>query len=677
MPPTPPTEVMELISRSRSLGSEPGVTNYGGGNTSCKVEMDDPVTGKRRRLLYVKGSGGDLGTLSLDGLAVLDLDRVLELNRLYVDEDHEGDLMELLEFCRFGPPGPAPSLDTAFHALIPAAHIDHTHPTSVTALATSAEGPELTRRCFGGQVGWVDWRRPGFTLARDLAELLRDRPGLRGVVLGGHGLVSWGDTAVDCEETTRWIISTAATFISGLVGAAPVVRVEVGGESTRARILELGPRLRGLCSADGHMVAEFRDDPELMAFMASDRCADLVDAGTSCPDHLLRTRARPLLLPPVGERSEVPTRDELETAAARYRDRYRSYYESLADPSSPEMRGADPRVVLVPEVGMWSFGPTAREASIIADYFQQAVEIMTSADRLGGYEPISDLERFRIEYWDLEVAKLARRPPPPPMQGRVALVVGAASGIGRSVASMLVDAGAEVIVADLDQGRATEVAGELGSDGRRPLPLGVDLSDECSVREMVEAVVMARGGLDVVVNSAGVARADPLEETSTADWDLLSSVFSRGSFLVSREAARVMIDQGMAGHMVHVVSKNAVVAGPGNVAYSSAKASQLHLVRLLATELAPHGIRVNAVNPDAVVRGSGLFENEWGRARAAAHGVSLEDLPSFYAGRTLLGQEVLPEHVARAVRVLVDGTLPRTTGAFLPVDGGMPASFPR
>lgn len=669
--PTPP-EVNRLIDRSRSLGSEPWITNYGGGNTSAKAELEDPITGEPRRLLYVKGSGGNLGTLTREGLAVLDLDRVLALRRHYRGEEHEDELSDLLEHCRFGPPGPAPSLDTAFHAFLPFAHVDHTHAKAVIALATSAHGRDLTEECYEGRVGWLDWQRPGFTLAFALLDLLETRPDLDGVVLGGHGLVSWADTSEACEQTTRSVISRAAEFIAARSSPPSPPTPD---ESAPARALELAPSLRGLCSSDGRVVAHFCDEPDVLAFLASDRAAELAGAGTSCPDHFLRTRPRPLFVSPPEDDDELLDRVQAEHAA--YRDAYVAYYERHARPDSPPLRGADPRVVLVPGVGMWTFGPSAKEAAITADYYRQAMEIMLAADQLGGYQPLSDAERFRIEYWPREVAKLSRRPPAPPLQGSVGFVAGAASGIGRAVAEALAQKGMAIAVADLDEARAEEVASRIDAEGGTAFGLRVDVTDETSVRDAIAATVHTYGGIDVVVNSAGIARANPLLSTTIDEWDTVAAVFGRGTFLLSREAARVMIDQGTGGDIVHIVSKNAVAAGPDNVAYGAAKASQLHQVRLLAAELGRHGIRVNAVNPDGVVRDSGLFEGEWAEARALAHGVDVDELPSFYASRTLLGAEVLPSHVATAVVALVDGTLPRTTGAYLPIDGGLAPAFPR
>lgn len=667
-----PSEVDGLIARSRSLGSEPWITNYGGGNTSAKAEIEDPVTGERRRLLYVKGSGGDLGSLTLDGLAVLDLERVLALRSRYRGEPHEDELVGMLAYCRFGPPGPAPSLDTAFHAFLPAAHVDHTHATAVIALATSARGEELTRECFGERVGWLEWRRPGFTLAFELLALVEAHPDLEGVVLGGHGLVSWGETAEHCEAVTRGIITRAAEFVAARTSVLPA---PAGDASTAARAARLTPRLRGLCSTDGRVVAEFRDDPDVLAFLASPRARELAEAGTSCPDHFLRTRARPLFVSPAAGVEELA--EAAAVAHAAYREAYRAYYGAYAEAGSPPLRGADPRIVLVPGMGMWAFGPNAREAAITADYYRQAMAIMLAADQLGGYRPLPDRERFRIEYWDLEAAKLTRRPPAPPLEGSVALVAGAASGIGRAIAGTLARSGVAVVVADLDGEGADRVVEEITEAGGAAVSVPLDVTDTGSVAAAIEAAVRAYGGLDVLVNSAGVARAGELLATTTDDWDAVSAVFGRGTFLLSREAARVMVDQGTGGDIVHVVSKNAVVAGPDNVAYGAAKAAQLHEVRLLAAELGRYGIRVNAVNPDGVVRDSGLFRGEWAEARADAHGVDVEDLPTFYASRTLLGEEVLPDHVAAAVLALVDGTLPRTTGAYLPVDGGLPAAFPR
>ena len=667
-----PPEVTGLINRSRSLGAEPWITNYGGGNTSAKAQIEDPVTGEPRRLLYVKGSGGDLGTLTQAGLAVLDLDRVLALRSHYRGEEHEEELVELLEHCRFGPPGPAPSLDTPFHALLPYAHIDHTHAKAIIALATSANGRQLTEECFEGRVGWLDWQRPGFTLAFELADLVASSPQLDGVVLGGHGLVSWADTSEECERTTRSIISRAAEFIAARTTPPPAPSREPAAED---RAASLAPVLRGLCSTDGRVVGHFCDEPDVLAFLASPRARQLAEAGTSCPDHFLRTRARPLFVTPTDDPGRLA--DQARADHAAYRQAYRAYYERHAGPDSPPLRGADPRVVLVPGLGMWTFGASAREAAITADYYRQAMEIMVAADQLGGYEPLPDSERFRIEYWPLEVAKLARRPPPPALEGSVGLVAGAASGIGRAVACALAENGMATVVADLDRPGAEKVASSINERGGSAIGLEMDVTDEESVRQALRNTVHAYGGIDVLVNSSGVARANPLLATSIEDWDAVSAVFGRGSFLLSREAAKVMIAQGTGGNIIHIVSKNAVAAGPDNVAYGAAKAAQLHQVRLLAAELGPHQIRVNAVNPDGVVRDSGLFEGEWAEARALAHGVAVEELPTFYASRTLLGAEVLPSHVASAVVALVDGTFPRTTGAYIPVDGGLAPAFPR
>ena len=664
-----PAEVLALVARSNSLGRDRRITNYGGGNTSCKVEVEDPVTGESRHLLWIKGSGGDLGSLTVDGLAVLDLDRVRALRRRYRGPEDEARLMGLLAYCRYGPAGPSPSLDTAFHALLPAAHVDHTHATAIVTLATCARGPELVRELFGDRVAWVDWRRPGFALAVELLELVEGRPELEGVVLAGHGLVSWGDTSEACEATTRSIIDAAADLVAARTTAPPAPR-----RTSTPRPAALAPHLRRVCSTDRRSVAAFVDAPEVLGFLDNPTARELVDRGTSCPDHLLRTRDRPLFLDLDADRD---LRVQIDEAHRAYRDRYRAYYERHADADSPPMRGADPRVVLVPGVGMWTFGADARDAAITAEYYRQAMEIMQAAEGLGGYRPLSDRERFDIEYWDLEAAKLDRRPPPPALQGVVALVTGAASGIGRAVALALGAAGAAVVAADLDRPGADAVADEIESGGGAGTGIALDVADEDSVIAAVEATVERYGGIDVLVNSAGVASGEPLLDTTAEGWNEVAAVFGRGTFLLSREVARAMITQGCGGDIVHIVSKNAVVAGPGNVAYAAAKAAQLHQVRLLAAELGAHGIRVNAVNPDAVVRGSGLFRGEWAEARADAHGVSVEDLPSFYASRTLLGEEVLPEHVAAAVLALVDGTFPRTTGAYLPVDGGLPAAFPR
>lgn len=676
-----PPDVRALIERSRVLGSDPRVTNYAGGNTSCKVQATDPVTGGPVTLMYVKGSGGDLGTLTVDGLAVLVLDRIGALRDVYPGEEREDEMVALLEHCRFGPGGAAPSIDTPLHALLPAPHVDHVHPDAVIALAACADGEELVKECYGDEVGWVPWRRPGFELALEMDALYRASPGLRGIVLGGHGLFTWGETSAEAQEVTLEIIRRAEEFIaerSSREPFGPVVEARRGaGEATRRALAgRLGPAIRGLCSTDRRMVGRFRDDPVVLSFLEGAEAERLAQLGTSCPDHFLRTKVRPLFVDvdPSTEPDAILARARELHAA--YREEYRAYYERHAVASSPAIRGADPAIVLVPGVGMWSFGADPQTARVAGEFYVNAINVMRGAEGVSTYTPIPESEKFRIEYWELEEAKLRRRPPAPPLTGRVALVTGAASGIGRAIAQRLSQEGAVVIVADLDAGNAAAVAADLGG-ADRAAAVAADVSDPGAVEDAVRTACVAYGGIDLVVNCAGLGLSKPLLDTSVEDWDRVHGVLSRGSFLVSRAAARVMVEQGIGGDIVYIVSKNAVAAGPENIAYGSAKADQAHQVRLLAAELGSHGIRVNGVNPDGVVRGSGIFAGEWGDKRAELYGVEREKLGEYYAGRTLLKREVLPEHVAAAVFAFVSGDLELTTGTIVPVDSGVPSAFLR
>jgi rhamnulose-1-phosphate aldolase/alcohol dehydrogenase len=676
-------QVEALIRRSHELGADPRVTNYGGGNTSCKVEQTDPATGEPVGVLYVKGSGGDLGTLARAGLATLRLDRVQGLERVYPGVDREDEMVPLFDHCCFGNGGAAPSIDTAMHALVSAPHVDHLHPDAVIALAAAADGEALTKECFGREVAWVPWRRPGFELGREIAALYRENQDLRGVVLGGHGLTTWGETSDECQATSLEMIGRADRFIAERGRAQPFGAVRAGFEalpaSERRRLAgELAPYLRGLCSTDRQVVGRFVDNDVVLDFLSREAAPRLVPLGTSCPDHFLRTKVRPLLLdvPPTAPLDELVAR--LRELHAAYRDEYAAYYARHATRDSPPMRGADPVVVLLPGIGIFSFAQDARAARIAGEFYMNAIAVMRGAEALSTYTPISEAEKFGIEYWELEEAKLRRQPQPKPLAGRVAFVTGAASGIGKAIAERLATDGAAVAVADRDTSGAAAVASDLGGPDVA-VAIEVDVSDEDAVAAALRDTSAAYGGVDLVVNNAGLSVSKPLVETTIADWDLQHDVMARGSFLVSREAARIMAAQGpeIGGDVVYIVSKNAVVASHDNIAYGSAKADQAHQVRLLAAELGPLGVRVNGINPDGVVRGSGIFAGAWGQERARSYGVAPEELGRFYAGRTVLGKEVLPENVAAAVFALVAGDLALTTGTVLPVDSGVPMAFPR
>ncbi|MFD9030936.1 bifunctional aldolase/short-chain dehydrogenase [Streptomyces sp. NPDC059567] len=678
---TSPPEAAALLARSHRLGADPRNTNYAGGNASAKGTGTDPVTGGDVELMWVKGSGGDLGTLTGTGLAVLRLDRLRGLVDVYPGVEREDEMVAAFDYCLHGKGGAAPSIDTAMHGLVDAAHVDHLHPDSGIALACAADGEKLTAECFGDSVVWVPWRRPGFQLGLDIAAVKRANPQAIGCVLGGHGITAWGDTSEECERNSLHIIRTAEAFLAERGKPVPFGTVVAGYEALpegerRERAAALAPYVRAIASQDRPHVGHFDDSDAVLDFVARSEHPRLAALGTSCPDHFLRTKVRPLVL-------DVAPTTPLEEAIARlkdlhaaYREEYAAYYQRHAEPDSPAMRGADPAIVLVPGVGMFSFGKDKQTARVAGEFYVNAINVMRGAEAVSSYRPIEESEKFRIEYWALEEAKLRRLPEPKALAARVALVTGAGSGIGKAIAHRLVAEGACVVVADLDTENATAVAEELGGPDKA-VAVTVDVTSEEQIAEAFKAALLAFGGIDLVVNNAGISISKPLLETSARDWDLQHDIMARGSFLVSREAARVMIAQERGGDIVYVASKNAVFAGPNNIAYSATKADQAHQVRLLAAELGEHGIRVNGVNPDGVVRGSGIFAGGWGARRAATYGIEEERLGEFYAQRTILKREVLPEHVANAVFALTGGELTHTTGLHVPVDAGVAAAFLR
>ncbi|MFE7570296.1 bifunctional aldolase/short-chain dehydrogenase [Streptomyces sp. NPDC057539] len=671
----------QLLDRSHRLGANPRNTNYAGGNTSAKGSAPDPVTGDDVELMWVKGSGGDLGTLTAGGLAALRVDRLRALTRVYPGVAREDEMVAAFDYCLHGKGGAAPSIDTAMHGLVDAPHVDHLHPDSGIALACAADGEKLTAECFGDTVIWVPWRRPGFQLGLDIAAVKEAHPQAIGCVLGGHGITAWGATSEECERNSLHIIRTAETFLAERGAPEPFGPVQQGYEplpeaERRARAAALAPLIRGLASTDRRQVGHYTDTGPVLDFLSRAEHPRLAALGTSCPDHFLRTKVRPLVLDlPAGAPLER-VRERLAELHTAYREEYRAYYERHASPDSPAMRGADPAIVLVPGVGMFSFGKDKQTARVAGEFYLNAINVMRGAEAVSSYAPIEESEKFRIEYWELEEAKLRRMPAPKALASRVALVTGAGSGIGRAIAHRLVAEGACVVVADLNTESAKVVADELGG-ADKAVAVSVDVTDEDQIKDAFDAAALAFGGVDLVVNNAGISISRPLLETTARDWDLQHSIMARGSFLVSREAARVMTDQGFGGDLVYIASKNAVFAGPNNVAYSATKADQAHQVRLLAAELGGLGIRVNGVNPDGVVRGSGIFAGGWGAERAAVYGVEEEKLGEFYAQRTILKREVLPQHVANAVFALTGGELSHTTGLHVPVDAGVAAAFLR
>jgi rhamnulose-1-phosphate aldolase/alcohol dehydrogenase len=670
-----------LLARSNRLGANPKNTNYAGGNTSAKGTGTDPATGEEVELLWVKGSGGDLGTLTEDGLAVLRLDRMRALRNVYPGVDREDEMVAAFDYTLHGKGGAVPSIDTAMHGLVDAAHVDHLHPDSGIALATAADGEELTRTIFGDKVVWVPWRRPGFQLGLDIAEIKNENPDAVGCILGGHGITAWGETSEEAEKNSLRIIDTAAAYIAAnsrpepfgpaLDGYAALPEAE-----RRAKAVALAPTLRSLASTDKPQVGHFTDDDAVLDFLASAEHPRLAALGTSCPDHFLRTKIKPLVVDLPASASVEETIERLRTLHEEYRADYTAYYERNATADSPPIRGADPLIVLVPGVGMFSYGANKQTARVASEYYLNAISVMRGAEGLSTYAPIDEAEKFRIEYWALEEAKLQRMPKPRPLATRVALVTGAASGIGKAIATRLAAEGACVVIADLSLEKAQEAAAGIGNTD---VAIGVaaDVSSEQAVQFAIDAALLAFGGLDLVVNNAGLSLSKSLLDTTEADWDLQHNVMAKGSFLVSKAAARVLIDQKLGGDIIYISSKNSVFAGPNNIAYSATKADQAHQVRLLAAELGEYGVKVNGINPDGVVRGSGIFASGWGANRAKTYGIEEEDLGRFYAQRTILKREVVPENVANAVFVLCTSDLSHTTGLHIPVDAGVAAAFLR
>jgi rhamnulose-1-phosphate aldolase/alcohol dehydrogenase len=675
----------ELIARSNRLGSDPRNTNYAGGNTSAKGVETDPVTGAAVELLWVKGSGGDLGTLTEKGLAVLRLDRLRALTGVYPGVDREDEMVAAFDYTLHGKGGAAPSIDTAMHALVDAAHVDHLHPDSGIAFATATDGEALTAQAFEGRVVWVPWRRPGFQLGLDIAAIKEANPQAIGCILGGHGITAWGETSDEAEANSLWIIETAARYIDEHGASAPFGSSLDGYDALpeaerRAKAVALAPVLRGLASTDKPQVGHFTDAEVVLDFLSHAEHPRLAALGTSCPDHFLRTKVKPLVLDLPADASVEASISRLRELHQQYRADYTAYYErgaaAVGSPDVPAMRGADPAIVLIPGVGMFSYGANKQTARVAGEFYINAINVMRGAEAISTYAPIDEAEKFRIEYWALEEAKLKRMPAPKPLATRIALVTGAASGIGKAIATRLAAEGACVVIADLDLEKAQAAAAELGTTD---VAVGIraDVTDEAQVQAAIDATLLAFGGLDLVVNNAGLSLSKSLLETTVADWDLQHNVMAKGSFLISRAAARVLIDQQLGGDIVYISSKNSVFAGPNNIAYSATKADQAHQVRLLAAELGEYGIKVNGINPDGVVRGSGIFAGGWGAKRAAVYGVPEEKLGEYYAQRTLLKREVLPENVANAVFVLCSADLDHTTGLHIPVDAGVAAAFLR
>lgn len=678
-------EVALLVYRSNLLGADLRLTNYGGGNTSCKVLSADPLTGQPVEVMWVKGSGGDLGTMKRSGLAALYLDRLRNLEHVYKGLEQEDQMVELFNHCIYDLQSKAPSIDTPLHGFLPFKHIDHLHPDAAIAIAAAKDGKRLTQELFGGTVGWVDWQRPGFDLGLKLRQCLHDQPGIRGIMLGSHGLFTWGDTAYESYVNTLEVIEACAEFIEQSVKAkgsvfGGAVRNALPKEERMKKAAQLAPVLRGFCSSQAPMLGHFTDDDSVLEFMHSKDLEKLATMGTSCPDHFLRTKISPMLLELP---EELPVAEDLkallEPQYEAYRKMYADYYHSCRHANSPAMRDPNPVIHLVPGIGMFSFAKDRQTARVAAEFYMNAINVMRGAEAVSTYTSLPRQEAFNIEYWLLEEAKLQRMPKPRPLTGKVALVTGSGGGIGKAIARKFAMEGACVVLSDNNVSRLTEAKDEFVKQFGKDVVAAevLDVTDAASMDRCLQQACLAFGGLDIVVNNAGLSISKSMEEHTEQDWDLLYDVLVKGQFMVTQKSVEIMRRQGRGGDVLNIVSKNALVSGPNNAGYGSAKAAQLHLARLNAAELGKDKIRVNVVNPDAVIAGSNIWSGGWAEGRAKAYGISVEELPKYYASRTLLNEIILPEDIANACFAFVSGLLGKSTGNVLNVDGGIAAAFLR
>ncbi|MFB2120950.1 bifunctional aldolase/short-chain dehydrogenase [Parapedobacter sp. 2B3] len=680
-------EVALLLYRSNLLGADLRLTNYGGGNTSCKAVAKDPLTGADTEVMWIKGSGGDIGTLTRSGLAALYVDRLRSLKQVYRGIDHEDEMVELFNHCIYDLQSKAPSIDTPLHGFLPFKHIDHLHPDAAIAIAAAKDGKRITQELFNGEIGWVEWQRPGFDLGLQLKQCLDDSPGIRGIMLGSHGLFTWGDTAYESYVNTLTVIERCAEYLEAnygkqrpVFGGAKIA--DVDADNRKKQAAALAPILRGFCSSERSMVGHFTDDPRVLEFINSNDLGRLAPLGTSCPDHFLRTKISPLVLDlaPDADLSDAEAlKIQLAPAFEAYRSMYKAYYETCKHPNSPAMRDPNPVIILYPGIGMFSFSKDKQTARVAAEFYTNAINVMKGAEAISEYTSLPRQEAFDIEYWLLEEAKLQRMPKPKPLSGKIALITGSAGGIGKAIAKKFVQEGAVVVLNDLNAERLEEAGkefqGAFGKDAYATALLDVTHADQ--IQQAFDTAALAFGGVDIVVNNAGLSISKSIGDHTQKDWDLLYDVLVKGQFLVTQAAVAVLKKQAIGGDIINIVSKNALVSGPNNAGYGSAKAAQLHLSRLNAAELGIDRIRVNVVNPDAVISDSNIWAGGWAEGRAKAYGVTVAELPAYYAKRTLLNEIILPDDIANACFAFASGLLNKSTGNVLNVDGGVAMAFVR
>lgn len=680
-------EVALLLYRSNLLGSDLRLTNYGGGNTSCKTIEKDPLTEKDVEVMWIKGSGGDIGTLTRSGLAALYVERFRSLKDIYKGIEQEDGMVELFNHCIFDLDSKAPSIDTPLHGFLPFKHIDHLHPDAAIAIAAAKDGEKITAELFGGEIGWVGWQRPGFDLGLKLKECLDANPGIKGIMLGSHGLFTWGNTAYECYVNTLTVVEKCAAYIENKEKEKGII---FGGEKIKsldkgdrlAQAAAIAPILRGFCSSQRNMIGHFTDDDKILEFINSYDLDRLAPMGTSCPDHFLRTKISPLVLnlDPNADLSNVEeVTSAIQPLFESYREMYAEYYETCKHPNSPQMRDPNPVIIIYPGVGMFSFSKDKQTARVAAEFYANAINVMRGSEAISEYTSLPRQEAFDIEYWMLEEAKLQRMPKPKPLSGKIALVTGSAGGIGKAIARKFIEEGAVVVINDIDSerlaGTKDSFLRQYGKDSSIAVKLNVTENEDI-VNAFKESSTHF-GGVDIIINCAGLSISKPIEDHTDQDWNLLFDVLVKGQFKITQEGIKVLRKQNIGGDIINIVSKNALVSGPNNSGYGSAKAAQLHLSRLNAAELGKDNIRVNVVNPDAVIVDSNIWEGGWAEGRAKAYGITPEELPAFYAKRTLLNKTILPEDIANACFVFVSGLMDKSTGNVLNVDGGVAMAFVR